>query len=219
VVHFVIMGCGRVGAELTVQLGKAGHTVSIIDKRKEAFDRLPPGFEARTIVGTGFDREVLEEAGIKEADAFIAVSNGDNSNIVSARVAREQYKVPKVIARIYDPRRAEIYEKLDIPTVATVRWAAKQVQYLLFHGKETMRDTLAGGSLLHLQIELPGHLVGKKVDTVTSEGEVEVIGVDRGGAGFIPKPDSTFKEGDVAHFIVHKDSVEKFDVLMEPVAE
>src|SRR5688500_4409703 len=99
--HCVIMGCGRVGAELTVQLSKAGHTVAIVDKRKEAFDRLPPGFDARTIVGMGFDRGVLEEAGIRGADAFIAVSNGDNSNIVSARVAREHFKVPKVIARIY----------------------------------------------------------------------------------------------------------------------
>ena len=217
--HVVIMGCGRVGAELTVQLSKGGHSVAIIDKRKEAFDRLPPGFDARTIVGIGFDREILEQAGIKEADAFIAVSNGDNSNIVSARVAREHYHVDKVIARIYDPRRAEIYERLNIPTIATVRWAAKQVQYLLFHGKETMRDSLAGGSLLHLQVEIPDHLVGKKISSVTSDGEVEVIGVDRGGAGFIPKDDSTFQEGDVVHFIVHKDQVEKFDTLLEPVAE
>jgi trk system potassium uptake protein TrkA len=217
--HCVIMGCGRVGAEMTVQLSKAGHSVAIIDKRKEAFDRLPPGFDARTIVGIGFDREILEKAGIKEADAFIAVSNGDNSNIVSARVAREHYHVDKVIARIYDPRRAEIYERLNIPTIATVRWAAKQVQYLLFHGKETMRDSLAGGSLLHLQVEIPDHLVGKKISSVTSDGEVEVIGVDRGGAGFIPKDDSTFQEGDVVHFIVHKDQVEKFDTLLEPVAE
>ncbi|HKX24862.1 MAG TPA: TrkA family potassium uptake protein [Actinomycetota bacterium] len=217
--HFVIMGCGRVGAELTIEMAKAGHSVAIIDKRKEAFDRLPPGFDAQKIVGVGFDREVLEEAGIKDADAFIAVSNGDNSNIVSARVAREQYSVPKVIARIYDPRRADIYERLDIPTVSTVRWAAKQVQYLLFHGRETMRDTLAGGSLLHLQVALPDHLVGKKISGVESEGEVEVVGVDRGGTGFIPTPDSTFKEGDVAHFIVHKDAVEKFDALLEPAAE
>ena len=213
------MGCGRVGAELTIQLAKAGHTVSIVDKRKEAFDRLPPGFEATTIVGLGFDREVLEKAGIRDADAFIAVSNGDNSNIVSARVAREYFKVPKVIARIYDPRRADIYEKLDIPTVASVRWAAKQVQYLLFHGKETMRDTLAGGFLLHLQVELPDHLVGKKISSVESDGEVEVIGVERGGTGFVPKDDSTFQEGDVAHFVVHKDATDKFDLLLEPVAE
>ena len=119
----IIVGCGRVGSELTIQLSKAGHDVTIVDKRPTAFDRLPPGFEARTMVGLGFDRELLEEAGIKEADAFVSVTNGDNSNIVSARVAREYFHVPKVIARIYDPRRAEIYERLNIPTVATTTWA------------------------------------------------------------------------------------------------
>jgi trk system potassium uptake protein len=217
--HFVIMGCGRVGAELTVQLSKAGHSVAVIDKRKEAFERLPPDFNAKTFVGVGFDREILDKAGIREADAFIAVSNGDNSNIVSARIAREHYGVGKVIARIYDPRRADIYERLNIPTVATVRWAAKQIQYLLFHEREEIRDTMAGGSLLHLQISIPQHLVGRKVESVESEGEVELIGVDRGGSGFIPVPGSTFKEGDVAHVVVHRDAQEKFDQLMEPVAE
>src|SRR5437870_1418722 len=127
--HVVIMGCGRVGATLAVELSKSGHSVAVIDKRREAFDRLPPGFEARTVVGLGFDREVLEEAGIKEAGAFIGVSNGDNSNIVSARIAREHYHVPKVVARIYDPRRAEIYERLNIPTISAVRWASRQIQY------------------------------------------------------------------------------------------
>ena len=213
------MGCGRVGAELTIQLAKAGHSVAIVDKRKTAFDRLPPGFDAKTIVGIGFDREVLQRAGIEEADAFVAVSNGDNSNIVSARVAREHFKVPKVIARIYDPRRAEIYERLDIPTISSVRWAAKQVQHLLFHGKESMRDTLGGGSLLQLQIKLPEHLVGKKISSVTSDGKVEVIGVDRGGDGFIPTEDSTFQEGDIVHFIVHKDATDELDMLLEPMAE
>ena len=122
--NVVIMGCGRVGAELTVQLAKAGHHVAIVDKRREAFDRLPPGFEAQTVVGVGYDRDALVEAGIKEAEAFVAVSSGDNSNILSARVAREHYHVPRVVARIFDPKRAEIYERLDIPTVASVRWTA-----------------------------------------------------------------------------------------------
>lgn len=213
------MGCGRVGAELTIQLSKGGHTVSIIDKRRTAFERLPPEFNAKTIVGIGFDREILEEAGIRDADAFVAVSNGDNSNIVSARIAREHYKVPNVVARIYDPRRAEIYERLDIPTIATVRWAAKQVQYLLFHGKEQLRDALAGGTLLHVQVEAPAHIVGKKTGGVTLDGEVEVIGVDRGGTGFIPKAESTFQEGDIVHFIVHESAMEKLDTLLEPAAE
>ena len=213
------MGCGRVGAELTVQLAKGGHSVSIIDKRPDAFDRLPPGFDAKTIVGMGFDREVLEQAGIKEAGAFVAVSNGDNSNIVSARVAREHYHVPKVVARIYDPRRADIYERLNIPTVASVRWAAKQIQYLLFHGKEEMKESFAGGALLHIRRNVPDHLVGKPVSSVESEGAIRVIGVDRGGSGFMPDRTSTFQEGDVAHFVVSRDALDKLDVLMQPAAE
>jgi trk system potassium uptake protein len=213
------MGCGRVGAELTVQLAKAGHSVSIIDKRPDAFDRLPPGFDAKTIVGMGFDREVLEQAGIKEAGAFVAVSNGDNSNIVSARVAREHYHVPKVVARIYDPRRADIYERLNIPTVASVRWAAKQIQYLLFHGKEEMKESFAGGALLHIARDIPDHLVGKPVSSIESEATIRVIGVDRGGSGFIPDRASTFQEGDVAHFVVSRDALDKLDTLMQPAAE
>jgi trk system potassium uptake protein len=213
------MGCGRVGAELTVQLSKAGHTVAIVDKRVEAFDRLPPGFEARTIVGLGFDRETLEEAGIKEADAFVAVSNGDNSNIVSARIAREHYHVPKVVARIYDPRRAEIYERLNIPTIATVRWAARQIQFLLFHGKEELLESLAGGSVFLLRVEVPQHLIGKPVSSIHVDGEVEVAAIDRGGSGFIPKDDSTFQQGDVIDVVVAKDAMDKLDSQLEPTGD
>jgi trk system potassium uptake protein len=218
-VHVVIMGCGRVGGELTVQLAKAGHSVSIIDKRPEAFDRLPPGFDAKTIVGLGFDRDVMEQAGIKEAGGFVAVSNGDNSNIVSARVAREHYHVPKVIARIYDPRRADIYERLNIPTVASVRWAAKQIQFLLFHGKEEMKESFAGGALLHIRRAVPSHLVGKPISSLEAEGAIRVIGVDRGGSGFLPSPASTFQDGDVAHIVVARDALDRLDVLMQPAAE
>ncbi len=217
--HVVIMGCGRVGAAVTVQLAKAGHSVAIIDKRPEAFDRLPPGFEAKKVVGFGFDREVLEEAGIKEAGAFVAVSSGDNSNIVSARVAREHYHVPKVVARIFDPRRAEIYERLNIPTVASVRWSAQQIQYLIFHGREEMKESFAGGSLLHVQREVPDYLIGKPITSFNEEGAIEVVAVDRGGAGFIPTSPSTFQQGDVAHFVVARDSIDRLDVLLQPVAE
>src|SRR6266571_459106 len=204
----VIMGCGRVGAELTVQLAKAGHEVVIIDKRADAFSRLPPEFEARQVVGVGFDREILEEAGIKDCDAFVAVSSGDNSNIVSARVAREHYHVPNVIARIFDPRRAEIYERLNIPTVASVRWAAKQVMLMLFHSREEIKETLGGGDLFRMKVRIPEHLVGKPVGALSSDKEVIVAGVERGGQGFIPDSASTFQEGDVAHVIVHRDALD-----------
>jgi trk system potassium uptake protein TrkA len=217
--HVVIAGCGRVGAALTVALAKSGHSVSIIDKRAEAFDRLPPGFEARTLVGMAFDRGTLEEAGIREAGAFVAVTNGDNSNIVSARVAREHYHVPKVIARIYDPRRAEIYERLDIPTVASAKWAADRIHFLLFHGREELVETFAGGTLLHLRRPVPEHLIGKPVSCVEAPGEIRVAGVDRGGTAFLPADGSSFQAGDVLHLVLHRDAVGKLDSLMAPSAE
>ncbi len=217
--RIIIIGCGRVGSELTVQLGKAGHEVTVIDKRASAFDRLPPDFAARTVVGLGFDRDLLEDAGIKETEAFIAVTNGDNSNIVSARVAREYYHVPKVIARIYDPRRAEIYERLNIPTVATTTWGVKQILLMLTHPREEIKESLAGGDLFRLRVEVPHHLVGKPVSTMDLDGKVMVAGVDRGGHGFIPVSTSTFQEGDYAALIVQKDALELLDELLTPLAE
>ena len=151
----LIMGNGRVGSELSLALLEGGHDVTIIDKNPEAFWRYPPGEGARQMVGLGFDRELLEEAGIKDADAFIAVSSGDNSNIVSARVALEHFHVPKVIARIYDPRRAEIYGRLNIPTVATTTWGIKQIQLMLLHDREEIRESLGGGDILRVRVPVP----------------------------------------------------------------
>lgn len=214
VVHVVIMGCGRVGSLLTVELARAGHSVAIIDKQPEAFLRLPPGFQAKTVVGLGFDKSILEEAGIEKADAFVAVSSGDNSNIVSARVAREHYHVPHVIARIFDPRRAEIYERLNIPTVASVRWAVKQIMVMLSHPREEIKESLAGGDLMRMRIEVPDHLTGKPVSSLALQGKILVAGVDRGGSGFIPVGSSTFQEGDVAQLIVHREAMDELDELL-----
>jgi trk system potassium uptake protein TrkA len=217
-VRVIIMGCGRVGILLTQELSKAGHDITVIDKNPAAFSRLPPGFEARTMVGLGFDREVLEEAGIKEADAFLAVSSGDNSNILSARVARETYHVPKVIARIYDPMRADIYERLNIPTVSTTRWGVKQMILMLKHPGEEIKESFAG-DLFRMRIEVPPHLVGKPVPSLNVDGKIQVAGVDRGGRGFIPVASSTFQEGDFAVLIVQKDALEMLDEVLQPIAE
>ena len=192
----IIMGCGRVGSELSLKLVEGGHDVTVIDKKPEAFIKYPPGDKATQLVGLGFDRDILEAAGIKEAEAFVAVSSGDNSNIVSARVALEHYHVPKVVARIYDPRRAEIYEKLNIPTVATTTWGIKQIQLMLFHDRQEVRESIGGGDLVRLRVPVPPHLVGKKVSDVNMDGKILVAGVSRGGGGFIPTADSTFQTGD-----------------------
>jgi trk system potassium uptake protein TrkA len=215
----IIMGCGRVGILLTQELVKAGHEVAVIDKNPSAFDRLPPDFKAKQVVGLGFDRKVLEQAGVEEADAFIAVSSGDNSNIVSARVAREHYHVERVIARIYDPARADIYERLNIPTVATTRWGVKQVMLMLTHTREEIKEGMAGGTLLRMRLPVPGHLVGKRVGELDVDGKILVVGVDRGGTGFIPEPASTFQDDDVAHIVLHKDAMDLLDEILKPIGD
>jgi len=212
----LIMGCGRVGSELSLALLEGGHDVTVIDKNPEAFWRYPPGEGARQMVGLGFDRELLEDAGIRDADAFIAVSSGDNSNIVSARVALEHFHVPKVIARIYDPRRAEIYGRLNIPTVATTTWGVKQFQLMLLHTGKEVRESLGGGELLRMRVPVPSHLVGKPVSTLNVDGHILVAGVSRGGKGFIPSVDSTLQEGDFLIITMGKDYMDELDALLEP---
>lgn len=213
------MGCGRVGSQLTVELCNGGHEVAIIDKSTSAFEKLPPGFNAKTVVGLGFDRDALEEAGIRDAEAFVAVSSGDNSNILSARVALEHYHVPKVIARIFDPRRAEIYERLNIPTVATVRWGVKQIQLMLLHDRQEIRESLGGGDLLRLRVPVTGHLVGMSAVDLNVDGKVLVAGVSRGGTGFIPTANSTLQDGDYLVVMLSKDGMELLDAALEPPSE
>jgi trk system potassium uptake protein TrkA len=213
------MGCGRVGSELSHALAEGGHDVVVIDKNPEAFWRYPPADEAKQIVGLGFDRETLEMAGIKDADAFIAVSSGDNSNIVSARVALEHFHVPKVIARIYDPRRAEIYERLNIPTVATTTWGIKQIQLMLLHDRQEVRETLGGGSILRVRVPVTGYLVGKAPSTAEIEGKILVAGVSRGGTGFLPTPKSTLQEGDYLILMVAADAMELLDAQLAGPSE
>jgi trk system potassium uptake protein TrkA len=214
IVHIVIAGCGRVGSEMTVALSRQGHTVSIIDKNPHAFERLPPGFDGTTLVGLAFDRETLEAAGIRNAGAFIAVTNGDNSNIVSARIAREHYEVGKVVARIYDPRRAEIYRRLGIPTVATVQWASAEIYDVLFHGIEHAELAIGDGDMVLLRLDVPSSLAGKKVATLCEAGKSLVVAIDRMGSASIPRPDATFQEGDVAHVIVRRDAIDDLRGLL-----
>jgi trk system potassium uptake protein len=215
----IVMGCGRVGSELSIQLVDGGHEVTVIDKRREAFERYPPGEGARTVVGLGFDRDVLEEAGVKDADAFVAVSSGDNSNILSARVALEYYHVPKVVARIYDPRRAEIYQKLNIPTVATTTWGVKQIQLMLLHDRKEIRESLGGGELLRLRVPVPSHLVGKPATSLNMEGRILVAGLSRGGGGSIPTSETTLQEGDYLIVMLTKDGMELLDEQLASTGE
>jgi trk system potassium uptake protein len=197
--HIVIMGCGRVGSALALSMEDLGHSVAVVDQDANAFRRLGSAFAGKRVTGTGFDRDTLIEAGIEEAGAFAAVSSGDNSNIIAARVARETFGVENVVARIYDPRRAEIYQRLGIPTVATVRWTADQMlRRLLPSGAEELwRDP--SGELVLAEIHLDPRWVGHRVSRLEEAAGVRIASLSRLGHGMLPGPDTVLQEGDLAH--------------------
>ncbi len=199
--HVVIAGCGRVGSELATNLERLGHSIVIIDKKQTAFERLKQDI-GRRIVGFAFDREVLEEAGILEAEAFAAVTSGDNSNILSARVAKEHYKVPHVVARIYDPRRAQIYQRLGIQTVATVRWTTDQILRSLMPDEIPVEYTVDNGEVVVTAVPTPPEAIGKDTTAIDLEGQRRVVAVSRFGVPRVPDKDLTLQDGDILHVAV-----------------
>ena len=211
--HFLIMGCGRVGSTLAHILEDRGNSVAVIDQNPEAFRKLRSSFKGSRVTGMGFDRDVLIQAGIEEADAFAAVSSGDNSNIISARVARESFGIDRVAARIYDPRRAEVYQRLGIPTVATVRWAADQIlRKLLPEGAEPLwRDPT--GKIVLAQVGFSDRWLSEKIKAVELATNTRIAFVDRLGEALIPTPATVLQEGDVLHVIAHEDELDRITDL------
>jgi trk system potassium uptake protein TrkA len=205
------MGCGRVGSTLAVDLEKAGHTVSVIDQTREAFRRLGADFNGRTIAGVGFDRDTLLEAGIEKADAFAAVSNGDNSNILAARVARETFGVANVVARIYDPGRAEIYQRLGIPTVATVLWTTDQIMRRLTPSgsKSEWRD--ATGTVQLIEVHLHASWYGEAASKIEANTKARVAFITRLGEALIPDDHTVLQEGDLVHVIATDKEIAKIE--------
>jgi len=208
--HAVIMGCGRVGSRLARRLEKQGHSVAVIDKDARSFHLLDVGFQGKKVHGIGFDPNVLVEAGIEKADAFIAVSSGDNSNFVSSKIAKDVFHVPKVVARIYDPRRAMIYRRTGVPTVAPVAWGTNKIADLLFLQQSDTRDTFGNGEVELMEFELPSNLAGRPVRDFEVPGEIHVGAIERGGAAFMPVPASTFERNDLVSVMVLRASMVKF---------
>ena len=208
------MGCGRVGSLLALELEASGHSVAVIDQSKEAFRRLGPDFKGRTVTGVGFDRDTLLEAGIQGADAFAAVSNGDNSNILAARVARESYGVSNVVARIYDPGRAEIYQRLGIPTVATVIWATDQIlRRLVPEGSRSeWRDATGTVQLteVHPHIDWFGHPISQ-IEVATG---ARVAFLTRLGEGLIPDESTVLQDGDLMHITVRDEELAHVESIL-----
>jgi trk system potassium uptake protein len=211
-VYVVIMGCGRVGSALSAGLERLGHEVAVIDKDAQAFRRLGPDFRGKQVIGQGFHREVMIEAGVERAQAFAAVSSGDNSNIISARVARETFGIEHVVARIYDAKRAAVYERLGIPTVATVPWTIDHVLRRLVpqdHEGVTWTDPTA--RVVIIERTVPATFVGAPLSSIDAPGDSRLVSVGRLGAAIVPSPDLVAQDGDILHVAVGIDRVAAFD--------
>lgn len=200
--HVVIMGCGRVGSSLARSMERRGHSVAVIDVAASAFRRLGPRFRGKTIEGVGYDRSVLEEAGIERASGFAAVSSGDNSNILAARVVRETYGISNVVARIYDQGRAEVYERLGVPSVATVRWASDQIlRRLLPEGSEPLwRDPT--GAVRLVQVATHPDWIGHRVEELEKASRTVIPFITRFGVGMVPERKTVIQDGDLVYAAV-----------------
>ena len=207
--HIVIMGCGRVGSRIAHTLEDLEHSVAVIDQDPDAFRKLSAGFKGKKITGIGFDRDVLIEAGIEQADAFAAVSSGDNSNVIAARVARESFGVGRVVARIYDPRRAEVYQRLGIPTVATVQWTADQMlRRLLPEGAQPLwRDPT--GAIVLAEVAYSDHWLGEKATTLEEAARSKIAFISRLGEAMLPGPGTVLQEGDVLHVLADEQDLDR----------
>lgn len=210
----IIMGYGRVGEEVSRLLTREGHDVVVIDYAAAALARLGPDFTGQKVKGVGFDRDVLIRAGIEHADAFAATSSSDNANIVAARIARNVFHVPRVVARLYDPRRAEIYRRLGLVTISSTVWGAERIHELLTHADLDPVMTFGSGEVSLIALETPPGLVGRAVNNITVPGEVVVAAITRDGKALIPTLGAQFRAGDTIHFVVLASAMERFESLL-----
>jgi trk system potassium uptake protein len=210
----IIMGCGRVGEQVSQLMAEEGHDVVVIDYDAEALARLGPHFKGRRVKGVGFDRDVLLEAGIENADAFAATSSSDTANIVAARIARNVFFVPRVIARLYDPRKAEIYQRLGLTTISSTTWGAERIHELMIHSALDPVRSFGNADIHLLEIETPPHLVGRMVKNLIIAGEINVVAITRQGKAFIPLSGTELRTGDLLHIIVLASSISRLEELL-----
>lgn len=209
----IIMGCGRVGEQLARTLTDEGHEISIIDKEEAALERLGPFFKGQRIRGIGFDQDVLLKAGIEQAGAFAATSASDNANIIAARIARNIFQVPRVVARLYAPHRAEIYRRLGLVTISSVDWGAERIRELLLHQELDPVFTFGRGEVALLKLELSAAFIGRAVKDLTVPGEIQVVAITRESAAFVPTMGTVFQAGDTVHLAVLATAMERLAML------
>lgn len=199
---FIVIGCGRTGAGLAQVLDRTGHTVTVVDSDDTAFARLGPTFGGQPITGVGFDQEVLLQAGIHIADGVAAVTGDDEVNAVVARLAGRIFRVPKVVARLYDPRKAQIYQRLNVQVVAPTHWGIHRAADLLTFSDVGALMSLGTGEVDLVEVEIPHLLAGRRIEELTAPGEVLPVAVSRAGKTFIPTSGTTMDAGDIVHLAV-----------------
>jgi trk system potassium uptake protein TrkA len=213
-VHIVVVGCGRVGSELAMQLSEEGHSVVVVDKNRDSFRRLQ-GFHGKTLVGSGFDRDVLFQADARRANALAAVTSGDNTNILCARIARDNYEIKNVVARIYDPARADIYMKLGIPTVATSTWTTQQVKRWILPADDSIEWSAGTGTMHLVERIVPDVLAGKPVSQFDQGDNIRVVGVIRGGQARVNVEGLFAQEDDILEYLVTTEGLEVLQGLIK----
>jgi trk system potassium uptake protein TrkA len=210
----IIMGCGRVGRQVSRMMADEGHEVTVVDKNEEPLARLGPDFRGHKVKGIGFDQDVLLAAGIETAEAFAATSSSDNVNIIAARIAHNIFRVPRVVARLYDPRHAEIYRRLGLITIASTVWGAERIRELITYADLDATLTFGGGEVSLITVETPPALVGRFVRQLNLPGEISVITLTRDGAALIPTSGTEFRAGDTIHLAVLATAMERLQALL-----
>lgn len=214
--RFIVIGCGRMGADLSRTLGQRGHEVTVLDRDLDALARLERSFSGRLLQGSGLDRAVLLRAGIEEADGLAAVTHSDEANVVLARLARVLFKVPRVVARVVDPRKADLYHRLGVQVVAPIAWAACRIADLLSYSELDPILSLGGGEVEVIAVEVPALLAGSKVSAVCIPGEVQAIALTRKGKAFLPFSETVLLQDDVLHLAVLTASIERLRSALMP---
>ena len=209
----IIIGCGRIGSGLAQTLSRQGYAITVVDKDPVAFERLGPVFKGKTVTGIGFDRDVLIEAGIERADGLAAVTASDEANVVAARLASQVFRVPRVVARLYDPRKAEIYKRLGLLTVSPITWGVNHIADLVCYAP--LESVLSLGSDVEvIQTDAPPLLVGRTVRDLAVLGEIHVVAITRGGKTFLPTQGTVFQDGDLLHLAVVASAMERLKALL-----
>jgi trk system potassium uptake protein len=210
----IIIGCGRLGGGVAEELCRRGIEVTVVDRDPGAFERLTPSFTGKTVTGGGIERETLIAAGIDRADGVAAVTTSDDVNIVAARLARRMFHVPRVVARLYDPRNEEVYRRLGIQTISHITWGASRIIEILCYSKLTTIKSLGSGEVDIMETEVPQLLVGRTVNDLTLPGEIRVIAITRGGKTFLPTLGSELQQGDLVHLALLSSSLQRLNEIM-----